>query len=495
MNKVKVIDNLKRYRFELRHLTVIFIIIIFFQIILSVIQKQSLQSFLEDTQKWYQQNSAENLAHLTTTSLELLLENINIRKISSEYEEHKIIQSFNIIFNQQLLEKKIEDICLIVSVNNNDYAISDGKVLYNFLRQSKLVEYNEEEDHEIALENYEKIKDEIRSDERVFSIIENEAIFHTYVPFVPNGDFQGVLYIRKNANFENLTGEIISSYEEVAIIFSSLILFGLLAMYYISSFTVRERDQVQEQLFEEKQEHLKEQIIHDKESLFTRRIYHTHHKAEKVMGFIKEDIRSLQNEIKDKDEVMERITKYSNFISRVIYDMKWYEPPIHSIRGQMFDTNLNELLDFLVKHIFLRISSKTDSFHFNLQFDEKLPTVQINQFVIWEIFEPLIQNCIDHGKIDKIQIKINTSFNQETNESVIQISDNGKGINEGLLKLDEKGVKNIFSENVTTKTFEDHNTGYGCYIAYEIAVKRCGWKLDAKNLPDGGAQYEIIIKH
>jgi hypothetical protein len=91
-----------------------------------------LQSFLEDTQKWYQQNSAENLAHLTTTSLELLLENINIRKISSEYEEHKIIQSFNIIFNQQLLEKKIEDICLIVSVNNNDYAISDGKVLYNF---------------------------------------------------------------------------------------------------------------------------------------------------------------------------------------------------------------------------------------------------------------------------------------------------------------------------------------------------------------------------
>ena len=37
----------------------------------------------------------------------------------------------------------------------------------------------------------------------------------------------------------------------------------------------------------------KKQINYEKELLFTKRIYHTHHKAEKVMGFIKEDLRIL----------------------------------------------------------------------------------------------------------------------------------------------------------------------------------------------------------
>ena len=39
---------------------------------------------------------------------------------------------------------------------------------------------------------------------------------------------------------------------------------------------------------------MKKQIRLEKESLFTRRIYHTHHKAEKIMGFIKEDVRRME---------------------------------------------------------------------------------------------------------------------------------------------------------------------------------------------------------
>ena len=36
---------------------------------------------------------------------------------------------------------------------------------------------------------------------------------------------------------------------------------------------------------------LTKQITYEKELIFTKRIYHTHHKAEKIMGFIKEDLR------------------------------------------------------------------------------------------------------------------------------------------------------------------------------------------------------------
>ena len=108
----RIAYNLKKYRFEFRHLTILFLVLIIFQIILSFVQKESLQHFIENTQKWYQQDSAEKIANLATTSLEILLENINIQEISSEYDKRQMIQSFNIIFSQQLLQHSLEDMFL-----------------------------------------------------------------------------------------------------------------------------------------------------------------------------------------------------------------------------------------------------------------------------------------------------------------------------------------------------------------------------------------------
>lgn len=487
----KFFENIKKYRLERRHITVLFIVLVFFQIVLSIIQKQSLQNFLENTQNWYQQDSAERIAHLATTSLELILENVDIRKVESDYEQRKIVQSFNIIFSQQLLQKNVEDICLIISASGEDYAFDDGNDLFNYLHDRVLPISNYTEKHKTALGYFKEIKEAIRLEERIYSKIEEHETFHTFVPFVPNGEYQGVLYIRKKPDFENITGEIISSYEETALIYSSLILFGLLAMYYISSYTLKERNEAQRLLYEENEKHLKEQIIHEKESLFTKRIYHTHHKAEKVMGFIKEDLKKLAEE--KSPEIIDHVTKYSNFISRVIYDMKWYDPPIHTLRGQMFDTNLNGLINFLVNQIFLRISSKTDSFSFELDLDENIPNLNINEFVVWEIVEPLIQNCIDHAGVEKILITIKTSFNPQNNLTTLSISDNGKGFVDELLNLNTEGQKNIFSEHVSTKKHENQNSGYGCYIAHQIAVKRCGWKLDAMNNDAGSAMFLITI--
>jgi len=105
----KIADKISKYRFEFRHITVLLVILISFQIILSFIQKSSLQSFLETTQQWYQQDSAERMANLSTTSLELLVGNMHSDINRSEEEKQKIVQSFNIIFSQQLLEPNVED--------------------------------------------------------------------------------------------------------------------------------------------------------------------------------------------------------------------------------------------------------------------------------------------------------------------------------------------------------------------------------------------------
>lgn len=134
-------------------------------------------------------------------------------------------------------------------------------------------------------------------------------------------------------------------------------------------------------------------------------------------------------------------------------------------------------------------------FDIELDLDEKLPFVHVNEFVVWEILEPLIQNSIDHGDVKSVKIKIKTRYHKEENASYITISDNGVGIKEELLQKGEKGIKKLFLENESTKKIEGANSGYGCFIAYQMAVGRCGWELDAENLEEYGCVFTIKINH
>ncbi|MEE9432132.1 MAG: ATP-binding protein [Melioribacteraceae bacterium] len=491
MNHKNIRTKLKKYHFELRHITVILLILVVFQFIFSLVQKSSLEDFLHKTQKWYQKESAERIANLSTTSLELLIENIYVgENFDTEFRE-KIIESFNIIFSQHLLEQHVQLSSLLVFHEGKPIVIDDGKTLFDYLTGNLIHPLNSLPEFEQVKKLFKENENILREQEQIFSTQFPEQTFHVLVPLVPHGEFLGVFYMKNTPNFSFVTQNMLSGYNEVAIVYSSLILLGLIAMYFISSYSVRERDKAQKLFFEEHERHLKDQIMHDKESLFTKRIYHTHHKSEKVMGFIKEDLQSLnKNNI---SEVKEKLFKYSNFVSRVIYDMKWYDPPIQTIRNSIFNTDINDAINFIVNNLFLRISSQTDIFEFILNLDKDLPKVSINEYVVWEILEPLIQNSIDHGDTEKLKIKISTFHFNENKTSTIIVQDNGIGIRKELLEVNEDGIKKIFSENSSTKFAENQNRGYGCYIAYEIATKRCGWKLDVNNLEQGGCEFKITF--
>lgn len=490
MASKKILERFREYHFEFKHLTVLFIVIFAFQLIISIINKISITNFLNTTQEWYQKDSAERLANLTTTSIELLLETIDPQKVLTDQEEKRITQSFDIIFSQQTLQHNVEALCILVNKGDSVIAIDEGTDLYAYLVTEDLSFKGITEKYSQAISLYMPIKNQVESQEQIQTILTNRKSYNIFVPFVLRGEVIGALYMKNSPDFSFITDQIISGYDETSVIYLSLILLGLLAMYFISSYTVKERDETQKLLFDEHEENLKKQINYQKELVFTKRIYHTHHKAEKIMGFIKEDLRQLDSE--NIDEVKYRVAKYSNFISRVIYDMKWYDPPIQTIRNQLFQTNLNEVINFLVKHIFLRIAKKTNAFKINLSLDEHLPTVPVNEFVVWEILEPLIQNSIDHGGEQNLQITITSQYDQLKRKSFIIISDNGKGISPELLKMEEDGRKYLFHENVSTKKSDIPTIGYGCYIAYEIA-KRCGWNLDVENLPQAGCRFEISI--
>lgn len=487
--KKKFAEGIKQYHFEWKHLLVLFVILIIFQIVVSYIQKITIQDLLYQTQDWYKQDTAEKLANITATSLELLLETNNPLSVYDIEKERAIIRAFNIILSQQLLQQNVEDVCVLVTYNNRIYAIDNGRSLFNFLYTPGYQPGIDENSHGFAVDKYGEIGEDIHTSEQIHTIPEGSQTFHVFVPLVPSGEYAGSVYLKIRPDFTFITRQIIYSYGETALVFSALIFFGLLAMFYISSYTVKERDETQKLLFEEREKYLREQINHQKEALFTKRIYHTHHKAEKIMGFIKEDLQKMTTE--NIGEINHRVTKYANFISRVIYDMKWYDPPLHTFRSPMFKTDLNEVIKFIVNHISLRISKNVDRIGFDLNLDRSMPVVSVNEFVAWEIIEPLIQNSIDHSGGKPVRITLITSYDTAENISSLIVEDNGDGLREDLLEKNESGVKKIFLENISTKT-DGSNAGYGCYLAYEIA-KRCNWQLDAENLEQGGCRFVISI--
>ncbi len=486
-----VLDGLRRYHFEFRHLTILFVVLIVFQLAVSFVHRNSVQKFLTETQAWYQQDSAERLANLTSTSLELLLESRIKRGKLDEAEARKVIQGFNIIFSQQLLHQNVQEVCLLVAWEDSVLAIDDGGALYALLFEHIRVTPITQTSHAHAVELYSGLRSQIQNTEQIRTVVEGTQTFHTFVPFVPRGEYLGALYMKNTPDFAFITRDLISSYGQTTATYLALIFFGLLATYYISSYTLRERNEAQAMLFEQQKEHLAAEIKYQNELLFTKRIYHTHHKAEKIMGFIKEDLRNLTAE--NTEEIRRRITKYSNFIARVIYDMKWFDPPVQAIRGPLFRTDLNDVLRFLVENVFLRVARDGGECAFDFSLDDQLPPVAVNEFVVWEAFEPIIQNCVEHAGVPSVRVSIRTQFDRALGRSIVTIADNGRGITPALLETNEQGLRRLFLEHTSTKSSGEEQSGYGCYIAYEIATQRCGWTLDAENCDGGGSRFTFTI--
>lgn len=483
--------KLRRYRFEIRHIIVLVTILIAFQIILGFFQTSLLDNFLNGTKSWFQKYYAERIAIVTSASLELLFQNQQRMSSTQDTINSPIVYSLNVFLKQQLIQRSVEDIALILQQGEGTYVITNGQMLQAYLRGT-LPPTLPDTSRSPGVRFFHAMQNDLRYREKVLSRVEGRENFDVLVPFVPNGEYIGALYMRMRPDFGFLTEEVKSNFNQVSLIFSALIFVGLIGIFLVSSRTVKERDEAQQRLFVEHEIALEKQIQLEKESLFTKRIYHTHHKAEKIMGFIKQDVRRMTPG--NLEELKRRVITYSNFISRIIYDMKWYDQNINTIVNPIFQTNVNTVIDFIVRNVFLRISTKNEMFEIALSLDPSLPLVNVNEFIVWEILEPLIQNSIDHGGKPFITIRVKTEHAASDGGSRIVIEDDGEGIKDELLELNPRGIRRLFLERETTKTGLDSHSGYGCYIAYQLAVGKCGWDLDAENLDAGGCRFTIAIK-
>ncbi|HTO93342.1 MAG TPA: ATP-binding protein [Bacteroidota bacterium] len=486
--------KLSEYRFEIRHVIVLFAVLIAFQIILALLQKSLLGGFLQGTQNWFQKYYAERIAIVTSASLELLFQNQSPPAAASDSADNMMVYSLNVFFKQQLIQRSIEDIRLILLKDGKTYVVANGQALYAYFRGT-LAPWAPDSARGASqgMAYYLSVQNDLHEHERIISRLSNGKTFDVVVPFVPQGEYIGALYMRITPDFSFLTNEVRANADELSVVFSALIVVGLIAIFVVSSRAVRERDDMQRKLFAEHQEYLENRIRLEKESLFTRRIYHTHHKAEKIIGFIKEDARRMNGQ--NLDELKARVLTYANFISRIIYDMKWYDQDINTIVNPIFSTDINAVITFIVRHVFLRITSKNEMFEIHPDLEPSLPLVHVNEFIVWEILEPLIQNSIDHGGKPSLTITVRTRHVPGDGRTVITIEDDGVGIREEFLTPGPRGVQRLFLEHETTKGEPGVHSGYGCYIAYQLAVGKCGWQLEAANLPAGGCRFTITVRN
>ncbi|MEK6650090.1 MAG: ATP-binding protein [Bacteroidota bacterium] len=487
-------EHLGKYRFEIRHLTVLLLVLIGFQIIVLFLNQRSLRGVFDSSQQWYKQDAAERIANLTATSFELLLESHPTRERITDVRAGQIVQEFNIIFSQQLLDKNVQSVCILIPDGDGVVTLDDGQQLFDRFYGGRPGKEGGSQEHAEALRLYRDVEPRLRGLEQTTTVVDEHGAFHVFVPFVPQGEFAGAVYMKSAPDLSFLTTALNVSNDETALVYAGLIIVGFLGMYYISTRTLRERNNAQHALFEQQKRHLSDEIHHQKEMVFAKRIYHAHHKAEKIGGFIKEDLRLMTPD--NMQDIRHRIGKYASFVARVIYDMKWYDPPLQTVRGPMFRTDINDVLRFIVDHIFRRVSNTGEAFHFDLDLDPSLPPVAVNEYVLWEIIEPILQNSLDHAGVPRVTLRERTEHDPARHRSRILVEDNGVGIRPELLTTVANGIQRLFQEHKSGDAGDTkHHSGYGCFIAHEIATQRLGWTLTAENLLGGGCRFTFLLSH
>ncbi len=198
--------KLSLYRFEIRHIIVLFAMLIAFQIILALFQKSMLGTFLQGTQNWFQKYYAERIAIVTSSSLEMLFQNQQRQRGESGSLDNSMVYSLNVFLKQQRIQRSVEDISLILLQDQQVYVINGGQALYGYFNGT--LSPAGADTLEPGLRYFRTAQNQLREHEKIISSLSNEKTFDVLVPFVPEGEYLGALYMRITPDFTFLTDEV-----------------------------------------------------------------------------------------------------------------------------------------------------------------------------------------------------------------------------------------------------------------------------------------------
>jgi polar amino acid transport system substrate-binding protein len=178
--------------------------------------------------------------------------------------------------------------------------------------------------------------------------------------------------------------------------------------------------------------------------------------------------------------VLEGIIDGTQRIKKIVEELKNFARKESSELDQTVD--INKVVNAAIKLISNIISSATKNFTVN--FGSDLPPVRGNFQKLEQVVINLVENSCQALENNSKAIKVNTLFEKSKNSVIIEVVDEGIG-------MDPKVIKEITDPFFTTKR-ELGGTGLGLSVSSKIVSAHSG-KLDFLSEPNKGTTAKIIL--
>ena len=186
------------------------------------------------------------------------------------------------------------------------------------------------------------------------------------------------------------------------------------------------------------------------------------HEVKTPLAIVKTRIQMWQrdlekNTVKDlpdslSNESMQMIVNETNRLNELVKRLLYFSRPV---APNLKPVSINDILKHTL--LFLKTSIKQEKLQFDTEYDPSVPDLLGDPNALEQVFINLIMNALESGA-DEAPVAIKTRFSKEKQTVIIEISDQGNGI-------DEEHVQKIFDPFFTTK---DKGFGLGLSISYEI---------------------------
>lgn len=183
-----------------------------------------------------------------------------------------------------------------------------------------------------------------------------------------------------------------------------------------------------------------------------------------------------ENKDKELEPVLEEIRRQANRVNDDISDLLKYSKKTDV---NLSFNNINEIIDPVI--FFLENQAVKKNIEFKLELDEQIPSSSFDIEQMEDVLLNLGMNAIQSIR-DKGEIKFETKYRGADSRIIIEVSDNGSGI-------DKKDLFSIFHPFFTTKS---EGTGLGLAIVKDTIEKHNG-EIRAENIITGGAKFSIEL--